>query len=190
MYKHLKRLFDFVLSTISLIIFSPVIIILSVIIKINSKGPVLFKQRRIGLNGKEFTIYKFRSMRIDTPNVSTEKLGDPALYITSVGAFLRKTSLDELPQLLNIFKGDMSIVGPRPALYNQYDLIEKRENQEIHSIRPGLTGYAQVMGRDFLSDDKKVEYDKNYLENMSFVLDIVIIFKTFFNVIKAKGIKI
>ena len=186
----MKRLFDFIASLIALVIFLVPMLIIGFAIKFNSTGPILFKQKRIGLNGSYFYIYKFRTMKIDTPNVSTEALGDPSAYITSVGKFLRKTSLDELPQLLNILKGDMSVVGPRPALYNQYELIALRDKVGVNSIRPGLTGYAQIMGRDFITDEKKVKYDYHYLENMSLLLDVKIIWRTVFSVAKAEGVRL
>lgn len=185
----MKRIFDILMSFVAIGVFSIPMLIVGITIKLNSKGPILFKQRRVGRSGNHFEIYKFRSMRTDTPNLSTEALGDPTSYITSVGKFLRKTSLDELPQLFNILKGDMSIVGPRPALYNQYDLIKMRDEVGVNFIRPGLTGYAQVMGRDLISDEQKVTYDKYYVENQSFLFDIKIIWLTIFNVAKAEGIK-
>lgn len=185
----MKRLLDITLSFIAIIIFAVPMVVTSIVIKITSKGPILFTQKRVGKNGEYFEIYKFRSMFIETPNVSTEDLGDPTSYITPVGKFIRKTSIDELPQLFNIIKGDMSIVGPRPALYNQYELIEMRDNVNVNSVRPGLTGYAQVMGRDFISDKEKVDYDQYYVENRSVMLDIKIIWMTFFSVLKTEGVK-
>ena len=185
----IKRFFDIVLSFIAIIAFSLPMIVVSIAIKVNSKGPILFRQQRIGKNGVHFEIYKFRSMYTETPNVSTEALGDPTVYITPIGKFIRKTSLDELPQLFNIIKGDMSIVGPRPALYNQYELIEMRDKVNVNAVRPGLTGYAQVMGRDFITDEEKVTYDKYYVDNMSIVFDIKIVWLTFFSVLKSEGIK-
>lgn len=185
----MKRLLDILLSLIAIFIFSAPMIFIGIAIKVNSKGPILFKQQRVGKNGIHFKIFKFRSMYIETPNVSTEALGDPSVYITPVGKFLRKTSLDELPQLFNILKGDMAIVGPRPALYNQHELIEMRNQKEINNIRPGLTGYAQVMGRDFISDEEKVRYDKYYIDNIGIALDIKIIWMTFFSVLKSEGVK-
>ena len=186
----MKRFLDFILSLIAILLFAIPMLIVAVVIKMNSKGPILFKQQRIGKNGEMFQIYKFRSMYIETPNVSTEALGDPSAYITPVGKFIRKTSLDELPQLFNILKGDMSIVGPRPALYNQYDLIKMRDDVNVNSIRPGLTGYAQIMGRDFISDQEKVAYDQYYVENQSLLFDLKIIWNTFFSVIKSEGVKL
>ena len=158
------------------------------IIKFTSPGPILFKQRRIGIDNKEFMIYKFRTMRIDTPNVATHLLKNPEQYITTIGKFMRKTSLDELPQLFNILKGEMSVVGPRPALYNQYDLIEMRTKVNVHTIRPGLTGLAQVSGRDELELDKKVHFDQLYLEKQSFFYDLKLIFLTVVKVFKSEGV--
>ncbi|MGE7982532.1 sugar transferase [Solibacillus sp. NPDC093137] len=186
----MKRVLDFILSLIAIFVFAVPMLVVAFAIKIDSKGPVLFKQHRSGKNRELFQIYKFRSMYIETPNVSTENLGDPSIYITPVGKFIRKTSLDELPQLFNILKGDMSIVGPRPALYNQYDLIKMRDEANVNIVRPGLTGYAQVMGRDFISDIEKVKYDKYYIENQSLFFDLKIIWTTFFNVIRSEGVKL
>lgn len=183
----MKRLFDIFSSSFAIILFSPILILVSVAIKLESKGPIIFKQDRPGINNKLFKIYKFRSMKVDTPNVATDLL-DPADFITKLGKIIRKTSLDELPQLFNILKGDMTVVGPRPALYNQYELIEKRTKVNVHKIKPGLTGLAQVMGRDDNSDDQKVQYDKYYLENQSFKLDMYIIYKTIKNTISSEGV--
>ncbi len=158
-------------------------------IKIESKGPVFFKQKRIGKNKKEFMIYKFRSMRTDTPkDTPTHLLDDPDIYITKVGRFLRKTSIDELPQIINILKGDMSIVGPRPALWNQDDLIAERDKYNANSIRPGLTGLAQISGRDELEIPVKAKLDGEYTEKISFWLDVKIFFKTIIKVFESDGI--
>ena len=190
MYKYIKRFFDILLGFFAIIAFSWLFIIIAILIKIEDKGPILFKQRRIGKGKKEFYILKFRSMKMDTPkNMPTHLLENPDLYITKVGKFLRKSSLDELPQLFNILKGDMSIVGPRPALFNQYDLIEKRDLYGANDILPGLTGLAQIMGRDELEIDKKAFYDGEYKEKMSFLFDVLIILKTFVAVFKAEGVK-
>jgi len=186
----LKRAMDFVLSFLAIIVFCIPMSIVAIIIKLDSKGPVIFKQKRPGKNKKMFNIYKFRTMRKDTPNVSTEDLGDPSLYITKLGMFLRKSSLDELPQLFNILMGHMSIVGPRPALYNQYELIRLRDEVGANNIRPGLTGYAQVKGRDFISDQKKVSYDKYYIDNMNLWLDVKIIWWTAKSVLKSDGVRV
>ncbi|MBF2778748.1 sugar transferase [Staphylococcus saprophyticus] len=184
----MKRLFDIFSTIYAIIIFSPILLLVSMAIKLESKGPIIFKQDRPGIKNKLFKIYKFRSMRQDTPNVATDKL-DSTDYITKTGKFIRKTSLDELPQLFNILKGDMAVVGPRPALYNQYELIEKRTNVNVHLVKPGLTGLAQVMGRDDNTDDQKVQYDKFYIENQSFKLDMYIIYKTIKNTIFSEGVK-
>lgn len=185
----MKRIFDFISSLFAIIILSPIFLILMIIIKLTSEGPIFFKQRRIGKDNKEFKILKFRTMRIDTPNVATHLLENPEQYITSIGKLMRKTSLDELPQLFNILKGEMSFVGPRPALYNQYDLIEMRTKAGVSKIIPGLTGWAQINGRDEIPLEEKVRLDKEYLEIRGFWLDIKIIFLTFFKVLKSEGVK-
>lgn len=185
----IKRIFDVFSSLAGLIVLSPVLLVTAFIIKMDSEGPVLFKQKRPGLNNNLFNIYKFRSMSVDTPNVETAMLGEGVSYITPVGKFIRKTSIDELPQLINVVKGDMSIVGPRPALYNQYKLIEKRTELGIDKVKPGITGYAQVMGRDDINDDDKIYFDNYYVENQSFKMDLWIIMKTLKNVLTSKGIK-
>lgn len=184
----MKRLFDFISSLFAIFIASPLLVITSIIIKLESKGPIVFKQKRPGKDNKIFNIYKFRSMKAETPNVATDKI-DASMYITKSGRFIRKTSIDELPQLFNIIKGDMSVVGPRPALYNQYELIEKRTNANVHTVKPGLTGLAQVMGRDDITDEQKVQYDKYYVENQSFILDMFIIYKTIKSIITSEGVK-
>ncbi|MCU5171561.1 sugar transferase, partial [Bacillus paranthracis] len=169
---------------------SPIILILILCIKVDSKGPVLFKQRRIGKGKKEFYILKFRTMRIDTPkDTPTHLLENPEMYITKLGKFLRKTSLDELPQILNIIKGEMSIVGPRPALWNQYDLIKERDKYGANDIIPGLTGWAQINGRDELPIDVKAGLDGEYAQKISFLLDIKIFLKTVISVAKSDGVK-
>lgn len=184
MYNLLQRL----IALISLILLSPLFIVVAILIKIESKGPVFFKQERIGKNNENFTIYKFRSMRTDTPDVATHLLENPDIFITKIGGFLRKTSLDELPQLINILKGDMLFVGPRPALYNQYDLRDLRTEKGVHVLYPGVSGWAQVNGRDELEILDKVEFDRQYLENRSVILDIKIVFMTLFKVFKKEGI--
>lgn len=185
----MKRSFDIISSTVAFILLLPIFIVTAFVIKLDSPGPILFRQRRPGLNNKIFHIYKFRSMRVDTPDVATDKLESGSNYVTKSGKFIRKTSIDELPQLVNIIKGDMSIVGPRPALYNQYELIEKRTTKNIHRVRPGLTGYAQVMGRDDLDDDEKVKYDEYYVKNQSFLFDMKIILLTILKIFKGDGVK-
>ena len=185
----LKRIFDFLMSLIAIIILSPVILIVALAVKFTSPGPMLFKQRRIGKDNVEFEIYKFRTMRIDTPNVPTHLLENPDQWITPVGKFLRKTSLDELPQLFNILKGEMSIVGPRPALYNQIDLRDMRTAVGVHKLIPGLTGWAQINGRDEIPLSLKVRLDKEYLDRKSFLFDIKIIFMTVLSVLKSDGVQ-
>ena len=191
MYKNFfKRIFDLFISLSVFIIILPIFVLIILIVKIDSKGPAFFIQKRIGKNKRTFDILKFRSMRIDAPKDSpTHLLKDANSYITKVGAFLRKTSLDELPQLINIIKGDMSIVGPRPALWNQYDLIKERDKYNANDVRPGLTGFAQIMGRDELSIEEKSKYDGEYVKNITFINDIKIIFNTFLKVISSDGIK-
>lgn len=184
----MKRFWDFLISLISIIIFSPIILIVGILVKVTSEGPILFKQRRIGKDNVEFNIYKFRTMRIDTPNVATHLLDNTDSFYTPIGKALRKVSLDELPQLFNILKGEMSIVGPRPALYNQYDLKELRTEKGIHKLMPGLTGWAQVNGRDTISLEQKVKFDNEYLEKHSFMFDLKIIWLTLYRVLKAEGV--
>lgn len=185
----MKRALDLLFSFLLTLVLLPILFIISVTVKLSSKGPVIFRQRRVGKDKKEFQIYKFRTMYLETPkNVPTHLLENSDKYITPIGKFLRKTSLDELPQLFNIIKGDMSFIGPRPALYNQYDLISLREESRINKFRPGITGWAQVNGRDELEVPIKVKYDKYYVEHFSLWLDIKILFMTFFNVLLSKGV--
>ena len=188
-YRYFKRVIGFVISLIGFIVLIPVFLILIVCIKLDSKGPILFKQRRIGLHKKEFNILKFRTMKIDTPkDTPTHLLENPDMYITRVGKFLRKTSLDELPQIINIIKGDMCIVGPRPALWNQYDLIEERDKYGANDIVPGLTGWAQINGRDELPIDVKAKLDGEYVERCSFGFDVKCFLLTFVKVLKRDGV--
>jgi len=189
MYITLKRIFDIIVSLIFLILLSPLFIVIGILIKFESSGPILFKQKRLGMNESYFQIFKFRSMKLGTPNVSTDQIINPMQYITRVGKGLRKTSLDELPQLINILQGHMSFVGPRPALYNQYKLIEARKALQIDLIKPGLTGYAQIMGRDNISDAQKVEFDHFYVNHVSLLMDLKIICLTIFRVVKAENIQ-
>lgn len=190
MYGFLKRFFDIVLSLVAIIVFSWLLIIIAVAIVVEDKGNILFKQKRIGKNKKEFYIYKFRTMKVSTPkDVPTHLLDNPGSYITKIGGFLRKTSLDELPQLFNILKGDMSIVGPRPALWNQFDLIALRDENGSNSVRPGLTGWAQVNGRDELPIDVKAGFDGEYIKKMSIIFDIKIILMTVVSVFTSKGVR-
>lgn len=190
MYNHfLKRIIDFVLSLIGLIVLSPVFIILCIWIKLDSKGPIFFKQKRIGKNKKYFNILKFRTMYIDTPkDMPTHMLSNPDQYITKAGKFLRKTSLDELPQIINILKGEMAIIGPRPALWNQDDLIAERDKYGANDIKPGLTGWAQINGRDELEIDVKAALDGEYVRRMSFPFDVKCFFGTITSVLKHEGV--
>ena len=189
MYKFFKRTLDIVLSFIGMIVLSPFFLLLVLAIKLDSKGPVLFKQKRVGLHKKHFYILKFRTMRIDTPkDTPTHLLENPEQWITKVGKFLRKTSLDELPQIWNIFVGDMSIIGPRPALWNQYDLIEERDRYGANDVLPGLTGWAQIHGRDELPIAKKAELDGYYVQHLSFGLDVRCFFGTIKSVAKSDGV--
>lgn len=189
MYVKIKRLIDIILSLFALIVLAPLFLILGLAIKLDSRGPVLFKQKRIGINKNHFNILKFRTMKIDTPkDVPTHLLENPNQYITKVGKFLRKTSLDELPQIWNIFVGQMSIVGPRPALWNQYDLVEERDKFGANDVSPGLTGWAQIKGRDKLPVNVKAKIDGEYVEKLSFWMDVRCLLGTVLCVIKGDGV--
>ena len=190
MYKNfLKRVLDFFMSLLGIVVLSPIFLILAIIIKLTSPGPILFKQKRVGKNKSHFNILKFRTMRTDTPkDCTTHLLSNPDQYITKIGKFMRKTSLDELPQLFNILKGDMAIIGPRPALWNQYDLIEERDKYKANDIKPGLTGWAQINGRDELEIDVKAALDGEYIEKMSFLFDCKCFFGTITSVLKSDGV--
>jgi len=188
-YPHIKRLSDIVLSLIGLILLSPLFLVLSLVIKIESEGPVFFKQKRIGKGKVHFDILKFRTMRIDTPSdMPTHLLQNPEAYITKTGRFLRKTSLDELPQIINILKGEMSLIGPRPALWNQYDLIEERDRYGANDVYPGLTGWAQVNGRDELPIDIKAKLDGEYVRKLGFVMDVKCFLRTIISVLRSDGV--
>lgn len=189
----IKRMMDLLLSTVAIFVLFPVWLIIALAIVIDDPGPILFKQKRVGKkkNGEitYFLLYKFRSMKMSTPHdMPTHMLENPEQYITCVGRFLRKSSLDELPQIFNIFMGKMSIIGPRPALWNQYDLIEEREKYGANDVKPGLTGWAQINGRDELEIDTKAKFDGEYVENISFIFDVKCFFGTIFSVIKSDGI--
>ena len=187
--KFLKRVIDFFMSTIGIIVLALPMLIIALAIKLDSKGPVFFKQKRVGKNKEHFNILKFRTMRIDTPHdAPTHELQDPKKWITKVGGFLRKTSLDELPQLFNIWLGQMAVIGPRPALWNQYDLIDERDKYGANDVRPGLTGWAQINGRDELEIDVKAKLDGEYIEKMSFFFDIKCFFGTITSVLKSDGV--
>ncbi|GAA0606354.1 sugar transferase [Virgibacillus siamensis] len=189
MYLKIKRIMDLVLSLVGLALLSPVFLILIISIKLDSKGPVLFKQKRVGINKTHFNLLKFRTMKIDTPkDTPTHLLKNPDQYITMMGKFLRKTSLDELPQIFNIIYGTMSIIGPRPALWNQYDLVAERDKFGVNAVLPGLTGWAQIRGRDELPIDVKAYLDGEYVQNMSFLFDVKCFFGTFVSVIKSDGV--
>lgn len=189
MYLKVKRLIDIALSSIGLIILSPIFAILIIAIKLDSPGPVLFKQKRVGIHKSHFNILKFRTMRMDTPkDTPTHLLENPDQWITKVGKFLRKTSLDELPQIINILKGEMSIIGPRPALWNQYDLIKERDKYGANDIRPGLTGWAQINGRDELEIEEKARLDGEYAKKIGLIMDVRCFFGTIFSVLRSDGV--
>lgn len=188
--KYIKRGIDCILSLIGLIILSPILLIIAVIIKMTSPGPVLFRQERMGKDNKHFRIMKFRTMRIDTPkDCPTHMLENPDQYITKIGHILRKTSLDELPQLWNIFVGDMAVIGPRPSLPNQYDLNALRDQNGASKVRPGLTGLAQISGRDELEISVKAALDGEYVKKISFLTDVRLFFATFISVLRSDGVK-
>ena len=185
----IKRLIDIILSGLGIIIFAPVFLLLIIAIKIDSQGPVLFKQKRVGIHKSHFNILKFRTMRVDTPeDTPTHLLDNPDQWITKVGKFLRKTSLDELPQIINIFKGEMSIIGPRPALWNQYDLIEERDKYGANDVPVGLTGWAQINGRDELEIDVKARLDGEYADRIGLMMDARCFFRTILSVLKSDGV--
>ena len=189
LYSISKRTMDIVSSLVGLILLSPLFLLVAILIKLDSKGPIIFKQIRIGKNSKPFYIYKFRSMKIDAPNLSTEEFINASDFTTKVGKFIRKTSIDELPQLVNIWKGDMSIVGPRPVIEREVRLLEIRKECNVDSILPGITGLAQINGRDNIDDYEKVKYDFEYLSKRNLVLDIKLIINTVLKVAKSEGIK-
>lgn len=186
---YIKRILDLVLSMIAFIILLPLFVVIMLAIKLDSKGPIFFKQKRVGKGKSYFEILKFRTMYIDTPrDMPTHLLKNPDVFITRVGKFLRKTSLDELPQLLNIIKGDMSFIGPRPALWNQYDLLDARDNYHANDIRPGMSGWAQINGRDELAIPIKASLDGYYCNHLSFRFDVKCFFGTFSSVLRQDGV--
>ena len=188
-YLKIKRIIDILLSLIGLIVLSPVFLILIIAIKLDSKGPVLFKQKRVGVHKSHFNILKFRTMSIDTPkDIPTHLMVNPEQYITKMGRFMRKTSLDELPQIWNIFVGQMTIIGPRPALWNQYDLIFERDKYGANDVPPGLTGWAQINGRDELPIEVKARLDGEYVQRMSFRMDVKCFFVTLISIVKSDGV--
>lgn len=187
--KFVKRLLDIILSVVALVLLSPLFLILAIWIKADTRGPVLFRQKRIGINKRTFNILKFRTMRVDVPHdIPTHMLRNPEECITRSGRFLRRSSLDELPQLWNILIGQMSFIGPRPALWNQTDLIAERDKYGVNDVLPGLTGWAQINGRDELELPAKVRRDVEYVMNISFKMDVTIFFITVGNVLKSKGV--
>jgi O-antigen biosynthesis protein WbqP len=181
-------MFSRLFAIIVLFILFPVFIIVAIIILIEDSSPILFKQKRVGINYTFFNIYKFRSMKKNTPNLATHLLENPDQYLLKIGKFIRKTSLDELPNLINIIKGEMVFVGPRPALYNQDDLMALRVATGVHKLKPGITGWAQINGRDDISIEKKVALEQEYMKKKSLLFDIEIIIKTFTNVLFSKGV--
>ena len=187
--KVFKRLVDLVLSGCGILVLSPVYLIVALAIKLDDPGPVFFRQKRVGIHKTHFNILKFRTMKMETPkDTPTHLLENPQQYITRVGRILRKTSLDELPQIFQIFTGKMSVIGPRPALWNQFDLIAERDKYGANDVRPGLTGWAQINGRDELPIDVKARYDGEYVENMSFLFDCKCFFGTIVSVLKHDGV--
>lgn len=190
MYKRwVKRCLDMILSAAATVVLAVPMLLLAIAIKLDSPGPVFFRQRRVGIHKSYFNILKFRTMRIDTPkDMPTHLLANPEQYITKMGKFLRKTSLDELPQIFNILAGQMSIIGPRPALWNQYDLIDERDKYGANDVLPGLTGWAQINGRDELEIDVKAAFDGEYVRNISFAFDVKCFFGTIFAVLKHDGV--
>lgn len=188
-YLKIKRLLDILLSITGLIVLLPFIILIIIAIKLDSKGPILFKQERVGIHKQHFKILKFRTMKIETPkNTPTHLLVNPEKWITKVGKFLRKTSLDELPQIINILKGEMSVVGPRPALWNQYDLIALRDLYGANDVPVGLTGWAQINGRDELNIEIKAKFDGYYAKEIGFLIDMKCFFLTIFKILRSEGV--
>ena len=187
--KFWKRVLDVILSGCAIVVLSPLLLVLVIAIKVDDPGPVFFRQKRVGIHKSHFHILKFRTMKVCTPkDVPTHLLENPQQYITRVGGFLRKTSLDELPQIFQIFTGDMSIIGPRPALWNQFDLIEERDRYGANDVRPGLTGWAQINGRDELPIDVKAKLEGEYVQNLSFLFDCKCFFGTIASVLKSEGV--
>jgi O-antigen biosynthesis protein WbqP len=184
----MKRTFDLIIVSLLMIFFSVAILFISILIKVTSDGPVLYWSSRVGKNNLIFKMPKFRTMKMNTPVVATHLLDDPCKYCTPIGSFLRKSSLDELPQLYSVLKGDMSLSGPRPALFNQHDLITLRTKKGVHALVPGITGWAQINGRDELPIPEKVDLDEYYLNHQSFLLDMNIFFKTVKNVMMRRGV--
>lgn len=187
--KYAKRLIDLLLSACAIVVLSPVYLLICIAIVVDDPGPVFFRQKRVGIHKTHFRILKFRTMKVSTPkDVPTHLLENPEQYITRVGKFLRRTSLDELPQIFQIFTGKMAIIGPRPALWNQFDLIAERDKYGANDVRPGLTGWAQINGRDELPIDVKARFDGEYVQNLSFAFDCKCFFGTIRSVLKSEGV--
>jgi len=184
-----KRIFDLILALVLIVLFSIPMLVIAALIKLMSKGPVIFWTDRVGVNNSIFKMAKFRTMKLNTPQVATHLMENPEDYLIPVGEFLRKYSLDELPQLFNVLKGDMSFIGPRPALFNQDDLVELRTKRNIHTLTPGVTGWAQVNGRDDLPIPVKISFDEYYLNHRSFAFDFYIILLTAIKVVKREGVQ-
>ena len=184
----MKRIFDLMVALVLMLILAPLLLLVVLAIRLTSVGPVLFRTRRVGKNSRLFTMYKFRTMRIETPQVATHLLKEPDQFLTPIGKFLRRTSLDELPQMINVLCGDMSLVGPRPALFNQDDLIALRTARGVNELTPGITGWAQVNGRDSLPIAEKVKLDEWYLKNRSFWLDLKVVVMTVVKVLRKDGV--
>ncbi len=184
----MKRLVDLFLASAALAALSPLLLLAAMAVKLTSPGPVLFHSKRIGRNNSRFMMIKFRSMRTHAPQLATHLMTAPALYLTPIGGFLRRTSLDEIPQLMNVIRGEMSLVGPRPALFNQDDLVALRTQKGIHTLMPGLTGWAQVNGRDELPIPAKVQLDEYYLQNQSLLFDMKILLLTVLKVFRTEGV--
>lgn len=184
----MKRIFDLMVALVLMLILAPLLLLVVLAVRLTSFGPALFRTRRVGKNNRIFTMYKFRTMRMDTPQVATHLLKKPDQFLTPVGGFLRRTSLDELPQLINVLRGDMSLVGPRPALFNQDDLIALRTARGVNMLTPGITGWAQVNGRDSLPITEKVKLDEWYLKNRSFWLDLKVVGMTTVKVLRKDGV--
>ena len=184
-----KRIFDLILALVLIVLFSIPMLVIAALIKLMSKGPVIFWTDRVGVNNSIFKMAKFRTMKLNTPQVATHLMENPEDYLIPVGEFLRKYSLDELPQLFNVLKGDMSFIGPRPALFNQDDLVELRTKRNIHTLTPGVTGWAQVNGRDDLPIPVKISFDEYYLNHRSFAFDFYIILLTVIKVVKREGVQ-
>ena len=187
--RYIKRILDLLLAAVGAIVLSPVLLLAALAIRLDSPGPVMFRQKRVGKHKTYFEILKFRTMRTDSPkDVPTHLMKDPSRWLTRTGRFLRRTSIDELPQIFNILKGDMSIVGPRPALWNQYDLIEERDKYGANDVTPGLTGWAQINGRDELDIEEKARLDGEYVRKLSFAMDLKCFLRTITAVIRAEGV--